>query len=118
VPRFYLSIQGKSCDVSNVTDVYYGLLVIRVEQLHFFFVLAEILQEQKWIIAVLFMVPVYASESVSISCICSDSLLVVILLILGLHSIANYVEEIFIASEQNVNSQMEFFANLLQAVWV
>lgn len=35
VPRFYLSIQGKSCDVSNVTDVYYGLLVIRVEQLHF-----------------------------------------------------------------------------------
>jgi hypothetical protein len=38
-------------------------LLFRVGQLHF--VLAEILQEQKWIIAVLFMVPVYASESVS-----------------------------------------------------
>jgi hypothetical protein len=34
---------------------------------------AEVLQEQKWIIAVLFMVPVYASESVSTSSACSDA---------------------------------------------
>ena len=48
-------------------------LLLSVLKNCFFFVLAEILQEQKWIIAVLFMVPVYASESVSTSSTCSHA---------------------------------------------
>ena len=54
-----------------VTDVYGLFVVIRAE--HLYSPAAEILQEQKWIIAVLFMVPVYASESVSASSACSDA---------------------------------------------
>jgi len=62
----------ESCDpLLCVTDVYGLFVAIRAE--HLYSPAAEILQEQKWIIAVLFMVPVYASESVSTSPACSDA---------------------------------------------